>query len=295
MNFLKKHLFSLFFILFIASSCQKPQDTSSKKPLVLVSIPPYKYFVEKIAGDTLNVKTIVPKDQNAHLYSPTIKELSDIQKATLFFRIGESFEEKILYTLTENNPEMKVVDLRDDVNLIPIEHSHKHTHSCLHGHYDIHFWLSPNEVQKQIKTVLKNLNTSFPENKELYTQNYQELKNELHRLDKRIKKILPPYQTFLTSHAAFAYFCKDYKCNEIPVEYSGKEISPRDLERIIDDAKKNKASVMILIPQFNNQGAILVAKWLKIPAVTLNPYSDEYEQNLILLAKSISNDIEKSN
>ena len=56
----------LCLFIFFLGACQGSSKPSQReeKPIVLVSIAPYAHFVEKIAGDTVQVVTLVPSRVN---------------------------------------------------------------------------------------------------------------------------------------------------------------------------------------------------------------------------------------
>jgi len=85
---------------------------------VLVSVASYKSFVEKIAGDTVQTGVMVPAGASIHTYEPTPKEMLAASNADVWFMIGEAFEAKAVRAFKSHNPKMKLVDIRQGVNLI---------------------------------------------------------------------------------------------------------------------------------------------------------------------------------
>ena len=108
-------------------------------------------------------------------------------------------------------------------------------------------------------------------------------------LDTRIKKIFidKKQRTFLTSHPAFGYFCKEYNCIQVPVEYQGKNPTLKQLEQTLALAKDKDVKIALLIPQENNKGAKLVAENLQIKSVFFNPLFCDFQKHLLLLANLI--------
>ena len=108
---------------------------------------------------------------------------------------------------------------------------------------------------------------------------------------------LPPSEkrAILVSHPAFGYFCREFGCEQISVEHEGKDPLPRDLEYILQHAKDENAKIVLLLPQHSNKGAILIAKELGIPTKMIDPYSADYIESILSLAKTLSNPEGKSN
>lgn len=261
------------------------EEQTAKKSLLITSISPYKIFIEKIVYDFADVKTIVPENQNPHFFNPSIKQVSQFGNAKAFFRIGEAFEDKILPSLLDKNSKMVIVDLQNKIDLIPIEKCEGNT--CSHGYTDVHLWLSPKIVIKQLLEIQKSLVTLFPMNKKNILERVRELQNELRTLDATLEKLSLRDKAFLTSHKAFAYFCRDYDCIEIPIEMGQKEASAKYLETLIRKAKEKDIQLMVIIPHINDQGAKRLSDNLSIKSIVFDPYAKDYFGNLTFLGENI--------
>ena len=100
-------------------------------PLVLVSVAPHKYYVDRIADGTVRVGLMVPPGASSHTYEPTPKQVLAASKAAIWFQVGEPFEERAGASLKSFNPDLLIVDLRDNVPLI--HHGHESGHGCQHN------------------------------------------------------------------------------------------------------------------------------------------------------------------
>lgn len=273
---------------FLCWACS-PQHTppKSKKPLILVSIAPYRFLTEKIAGSNFEVETIVPKGSNPHVFEPTAKQVSKMSEARIWFRIGEPFEEKILPILKSRNAAFIAPDLRQDIDLI--EDNSLSCKHCSMDHLDRHIWLSPTRAIKQAEIIEKTLSQKFPEFQADFEKNLTELTQELSALDAEIRDILKPVvnRTLLVSHPAFGYFCKDYNLNQLSVEYEGKDPRPQHLDDVLKKAITESANMALALPQYNNKGAQLIAKKLHMPVRFIDPYSSDYFEMMRELANLI--------
>lgn len=287
--------FSLFSLLLLLYSCGKSDQPKSSLPSVVVSIPPYIYFVEKIAGDAVSVQSLVPEGANPHIFEPSPKQMQIASKAILWVTIGESFEKKIAAPLKEQNPSLYIVDAAKDIELLALSeehethHHHNHHHNCSATEeeaQDRHIWLSPKLAKQQAQQIGLALIKLFPEKKELFTQRLEIFLSELDLLDQEIKEQLGPNknQAILVSHPAFAYFCKDYNLEQISIESEGKDPLPRDVEETLEKAAKLDVTSVLLQAQYNNKGAELIAEKLQLKTHLVDPYSADYEKNLRHLA-----------
>jgi len=283
--------FLLFCALLLTLSCGK-QTAAAKhpqKPQLLVSISPYRFLVEQIAGPLFEVHTVVPTAANPHSFEPTANQVSHMAHAQVWFRIGEPFEGLILPILKSRNPNLTVQDLRDGIQLIEEQHGLSCKH-CSMDHLDRHIWLSPKLASLQAEIIAKSLSQQFPEQKELFQNNLIELRLKLGALDEEIHEILKSVEkrTILVSHPAFGYFCKEYGFEQLSVEYEGKDPRPRHLEEILKRAVAQSMEVALALPQYNNKGAQLIAEKLHVPVHLIDPYSAEYFETMRKLAHLIA-------
>jgi zinc transport system substrate-binding protein len=286
---MKKILISslLLSLLLVMASCSKPEKKQAS-PTVLVSIPPYAYFVEKIAGDTLSIQTLVPAGANPHHYEPSPKQIQQARASALWVAVGEPAEQKMALVMKEQNPQIAILDLSTQLPLL--EHEHQ---GCSHHHEesrDLHFWLSPKLAKKQAELIAERLIAVFPENASIYKVRLAQFVEELTQLDREIAFLLKPQkgQAILASHAAFGYFCQDYGLIQLAIESEGKDPLPKEAERTLSQAEKLHIKSVLLQAQYNNKGAELIAEKLHLPTYLIDPYSADYMENMRYLAEIIA-------
>jgi len=243
---------------------------------VLVSINPYKDIIRRIAGETVQVIVLVPPGANMHTFEPTPKQMMNVSQADLWFRMGESFEEKALSSLKSYHDTLQIIDLRDGVELMCSTPQSTCPH-CREG-CDLHFWLDPILMKQQAKKIAQALTKAYPENAEIYRQNLQKLDNDLDQLDDEIQAVLKPMKNraIFVSHPAFSYFAKRYNLVQYAIEFEGRDPTPQQLTKILETARENNVKTIFIQKQFNNKGARLVAQQFGARLVMLDPYADDY-------------------
>ncbi len=295
-----KYLFIILLTLFL--SCERPvQERKNEKSLILVSIAPFKFFVEKIVSSHLRVETIVPPGSSSHSYEPTPKKITSYKDAALWFQIGDSFEQKIQPVLLQHNPKLVIYDLRKTVPLLPYEDetvfdsdkvSCKEHSSCQHhkNSKDPHIWLSPRLAKIEAQKIAEELSKCFPEFSDDFQKNLLLFQKELDETEKEINNYLKTLEnrSIIVSHPAFGYFCKDFALKQISVEYDGKDPLPQRLQQILKKIKEENVQMAVFIPQYNNKGAKLIADRLHIPYMELDPYAEDYLENLKRIAEGIA-------
>jgi zinc transport system substrate-binding protein len=287
-----KLTFLVFFITitFLASAWSQTQDPRTH--YVLVSVAPYKFFVEQIAGNTVQVGLMVPAGASAHTYEPTPKEMMKASHADLWFLIGEGFETRASNAIKSHNNNIQLVDLRKGVDLISSDPNHTHHHhQCNHHNcLDLHIWLSPKQSKTQARVIAETLSALYPEHKELYQSNLNKFLNELDNLDAFIATTLKPLKKrlILVSHPAYAYFCRDYDIEQLSIEFEGKDPTPKQLTKVITQARDNGLKTVFIQIQYNNKGARLIANQLGAKVVNLDPYSENYLESMRTIALAIA-------
>lgn len=247
---------------------------------VLVSVAPHKYFVQQIAGNTVEIGLMVPAGSSAHTFEPSPKAMLQASKADIWFTIGEGFEKKASSALKSYNPSLQLVDLRKNIPLINEHHCH-HAHAG--GCEDLHFWLSPRLAKTQAKTIADALINTYPENEKIYREGLAKFLDQLSKLDNEITKILekPHNKNILVSHPAYAYYCRDYGFTQFSVEFEGKDPTPQQLNAILKKGKESGIKTVFIQMQYSSKGARLIADYLGAKVITLDPYSEDYIKSLL--------------
>lgn len=288
------HLF-MAVLLALTSSCSKSPSSPSKKPMVIVSVSPYDTFVKGIAEDTLDVRVAVPANYNPHLFEPTLKQIDGFQHANIWFGIGEPFEKTLLSSLKSYNKHLTTIDLSEGIDLQSF-HEEDLFSSCgaHHDHHhegiDRHFWMSPSLSSFQTEMITEHLITLFPQHKDLYKANLIKMKEKFRILNDNLRTLLNASKdhAIIVSHPSLGYFCSDYHLIQISIECEGKTPLPGDLKKILSLSETLTVSCVFTQEQFDNKGAIILAKRLNLPIYSINPNNPNYFDNLETLAKHIS-------
>jgi zinc transport system substrate-binding protein len=258
---------------------------------VAVSIMPEAYFVERIGGERVSVQVLVGPGQSPHTYEVTPRQLEELSRAKLYFRIGIEFEERLVPRLERMFPELKVVDLRTGVPLRRMsadeagdEDEHQHA-----GRPDPHIWLSPVLVKIQAQTICDALVEIDPAHADQYRANLAAFAKDLDRVHARIAAALAPLKgrTIFVFHPAFGYFADTYGLQQVPVESEGKEPTAKQLAALIARAKAQGVKVIFVQPQFPAKAAEAVAQAIGGAVVPIDDLARDYLKNLEEMADKI--------
>ena len=267
---------------------------------VFVSIPPQKYFVEKIGGDQVDVSIMVEPGANPHNYEPKPRQMADLSKAAVYFAVGVTFEDVWLKKIAAANPDMVIVHTDQGIKKIPMAAHHHHDEEGHEGHHedhdksaqgheeeghgipDPHVWTSPTEVRVLAKNILEGLVRVDPGRRTSYEAGYNEFVAELDRLDADLKEIFAGHQglKFMVFHPAWGYLAKAYGLEQIPVELEGKSPKPAQLKEIIEEAREEGVKVVFVQPQMSTKSAEVIAREIGGRVVFADPLAEDWGRNL---------------
>ena len=274
----------------------------------VVSILPQETFLKKIGADKVNVSLMVQPGKSPHTYEPKPSQMKDISQADLYFSIGVEFEHVWLKKFQDQNKKMLVVDMGEGIHKIEIaKHSHSHEDEAIkdehkgHDHgddehdednLDPHIWTSPSNVKVMAHNIYNQLVKIDSENTAYYKKNLETFLQEIEQTDKKIKEYLkntPKHTKFMVFHPSWGYFAKDYDLEQFAIESGGKNPKPKQLAHLIDEAKEENVKAVFTAPEFSTKSAKQIAKEVGIPVIKVSPLSASWSENLIGLAKAISN------
>ena len=268
-------------VILLPFGCKTKTETR-KKENISVSIFPIKYFVDRLTGESVKVNVMLPAGAGHETYSPTPQQFQQLTDSRLYIRIGYlGYEEAWIHSLEELNPEMQMINLSDDVELISAETIHHGDHSHTSG-VDPHIWMSPKVMKKIVPKIKDAIILNFPELEETVNLNFKELMMDLEarniaalQMSKNISK-----NKFIIFHPALTYFARDYNLEQIPIEYEGKEPSPFQIAGIINIAKTEKIPLIFVQEEYDVRNAEQIARETKAQIVRINPMAYDWMKSV---------------
>ena len=107
-------------------------------PTAFVTITPQKYFVDKVSGGEIPVSIMVEPGANPHAYEPRPRQMAELARASIYFTIGDSFDQTWLERIMGASPGMTIVHTAKGIDKIPMseEHDHGEVHHDGEMHHD---------------------------------------------------------------------------------------------------------------------------------------------------------------
>ena len=213
------------------------------RPLVAVSIPPEKFLVDEIGGGTWQSLVVVDKGQDPHVFEPTPRQLVDLRKCEMYFRIGLPFETVLVDKLLKTNPTLHVVRLSESE-----EHVHEAVGEGEAHHDDPHSWMSPDELIEQSKIVATELAKLDPEHAGAYSQRQEAFVERVSGLKKDLKAKLEKAGVKIVAvyHPAWGHFAEAFGLEQVAIEAHGQTPGARHLSEVADKLKAGGVKIMLV-------------------------------------------------
>lgn len=223
-----------------------PSSADSGRLKVSVTFNAMAEFVQAVGGDKVDIATIIPDGTEPHDFEPKAQDLTGLSTARVFVYNGFGMEAWVPDAVkAAGNKSLVVVEASKGAS--PIKSSSEEE-AGKHGQYDPHLWISLQGAKIEVQNIEKGLVQADPANKSYYEANSKAFQNSLDQLFQEYKSKFSSSakKDFVTGHAAFAYFCRDFGLEQNSVEdvFAEGEPSAKQLTELIDYCKKNKVTTI---------------------------------------------------
>ncbi len=289
---MKKSALFIFLMLIVPEllfSGGKRESSPESKPVAAVSILPQKYFLERIAGDTIKVLVMVLPGESPATYEPTPDQIRALTKARVFFTIGVPFERSFVPKIKSTLKDIPIIDTSAGITRMDMEGAPSRDETVK----DPHIWMSPPLVKTQAATMLKTLVKLFPEWKERFEQNYSTFINDLDEADKDLQESLASLNgtTLFVYHPSFGYFARRYGLKQKAIETGGKAPGPKSLNKLVAEVKKEGVKVIFVQPEFQQHSVEIIAEAAGTAVIPIDPLAEDYLDNLEAIAETLKSSL----
>jgi zinc transport system substrate-binding protein len=256
---------------------------------ISVSILPQKYFIEAIAGKRFNVNVMIPPGASHSSYEPTARQMNLLVNSPAYFKIGHlDFELSWMDRFTGVNPNMKVYDMSEGIELIRGNHDHHQESGEIHTEdnekgIDPHTWMSPGNVKIIARNILKSLIDLYPVDSAFFTSNYNSFRLEVDSIGNLYQENETKLKgrSFIIYHPALAYLARDYGMEQIVLEFDGKEPPPARIKSIIDLARQKNIRTIFVQKQFSIDNSRSLAKEINAQIIPIDPMDENWEGQMV--------------
>ena len=216
-------------------------------------------ITKNIAGDKIDLHSIVPIGQDPHEYEPLPEDIKKTTDADLILYNGinlEDHEDAWFIKLMKNEHKEINKDyfaVSKGVEVIYLENENEA------GKEDPHAWLNIDNGILYAQNICQYLSEKDPENKSFYEANLKEYSSKLANLDKKAKKVFNEIEEdkkmIVTSEGCFKYFSKAY---DIPSAYIWEintevEGTPEQIKALVKKIKDSNVSSIFVESSVNRR------------------------------------------
>ena len=277
-------------LLMLLSACHPKTSSEPEKPVVSVSILPQQYFIERLAGDRVEVNVMIPPGASPATYEPTVSQLRFIDRSVVYMKMGYlGFELSWMDKILSVNPSMEMIDLSRGIELIHGEESEERHPGHDHGGIDPHIWMSARNARAMASRMHESLCSLLPDETEMLTSNLSRLLAELDSLDQVIKEMLSgmEHRSFMIFHPALSYFARDYNLEQLPLELEGKTPSPAHMKQMSDLGRERHISAILLQEQLDQNNSEALAREIGAEIVLINPLDPDWHGQMLFIANQL--------
>jgi len=265
--------------ILLVTGCTTNTPQENNKLKVIASFYPMYDFAKNVGGDRVEVRSLIPLGVEPHEYEPAPQDIKDLSTANILVLNGvieTSWAPRLVEGINNNN--LIVIDTSKDIQLISSQDADEPGN-------DPHIWLDPLLAKKQVIAIRDSFIRADPAGKEYYTKNADQFIQKLDSLDTDFRSTFATCQKkdVLITHATLVYFCKEYGCNQVPVEGVNAEgdPSPAVLAEIIIQAKEKNITTVFVENLMNPKSAKTLAEEIHGKVLVFNSIHGltEDEQN----------------
>jgi len=269
---------------------------AQSRPVVFVSIPPQAWLVKRLAGDAVEVQTLMVAGANPHTYEPNARQLRKLAAATLYLTIGMPFEAPLAKRAAALNPSLSVAAM--DAGIIKRgapAHDHDHDHGapghvCCGAGGDPHIWLSSHLMCAMASNTVAALEQALPALRPGLAERLAATVAEIRTTDNAVRERLAGLRTrtWVVYHPSWSYFAERYGLKLLAVEEDGKPPSARHLAEIIRQAREAGVRVVFTEPQYDRRPVMTLAKQVGARLEVIDPLAEAWPDLMRDVAAKLS-------
>jgi ABC-type Zn uptake system ZnuABC Zn-binding protein ZnuA len=239
-------------------------------------------IAQNVAGDRLQVSSMVPHGVDPHDFQPTPSDVAKAADSDVLIVNGAGFE-GFLETMLENVGGERVLveasaglaSRQPDEGLEHEDDEHADEEED-HGELDPHFWLDPHNAIRYAENIRDGLSAADPDGAGLYAANAEAYIERLQELDRwiteQVQQVPADDRLLVTNHDSFGYYADRYGFRVvgtiIPSVGTGAEPSARQLTHLIEEIRESGAKAVFLETGTNPRLANQIGEEAGVKVVT---------------------------
>ncbi len=260
---------------------------------IAVSFEPQAWMVKEIAGDDIDVVTLLPAGSDPEVYQPSVSTLRQLGHASAYLTLGtQGFEQSLANNVSDNFPDIRVIDSAAGIEKIYGGHGHEEKESNGgHGdNFDPHMLTSIRNCALLATSTAETLAQLYPDRSERYLTAGKELASRLRSLDDSIRRMGIEGKTVVIRHPSLSYYSRDYGVRSISLSDNGKEVSPMQMKNRIDEAVSTRPGVMVVEKEHLSSSDSDIARQLGCDTIQVSLNSAGWLNDIMRISHEIDRD-----
>jgi ABC-type Zn uptake system ZnuABC Zn-binding protein ZnuA len=253
--------------VFLTGCGSTASDSGKAGPVLLTSTTFLADIVRNVAGDRMDVGSLLPIGTDPHSYQPTPQDVAKIAQSQVLIINGADYEHFLESLLENAGGERTIIEASTGIS--PREDAGEHG-------IDPHMWLDPNNIIRYVENIRDGLIQIDPAGEAVYTSNAENYIRQLTDLDtwivEQVKQIPAEKRLLVTNHEALGYFAERYGFTVVGtvVESFSSDASPsaQQMAGLIDQIKSSGAPAIFLDAGDNLSLAQQIANETDVRVVT---------------------------
>ena len=254
---------------------------TAARPRVVATFFPLYDFTRQVAGDRVDVTSLVPAGVEPHDWEPSPRDVAEVSKAALLVYNGAGFEPAVDRMLREIGSRGPLAI--DTTAGLPLSDAgtaggrgvNRADAVASTAVKDPHVWLDPVLAQRQVDAIAAGLARVDAAGQAGYRERAERYKAALAALHETFTAGLASCarRDVVTSHAAFGYLTRRYGLVQVPVVgvAPSAEPSPADLARLVRLARASGVQAVFYEPLTSPKLAETLAREVGARTLVLNP------------------------
>ena len=219
---------------------------ADQRPLAVATISILADFVRAVAGERLDVTSIVHVGGDPHTYEPVPSDARRIADADLVVRNGLGLE-RWLDRLIATGAKARVVTATEGLDPL------LQADGVYRGHPDPHLWMDPWLAAAYVRNIEAALSERYPPHAAEFARRARRYVERLEALDREIAGELAGIEQarrkLVTTHDAFRYFGRRYGVEVVATIWgisTEREPSAREIRAIVDGIRKHEVRAVFV-------------------------------------------------
>lgn len=269
-------------ILFILLALM--MSNASARPIVAVTVPAQAWLVKQIAGEGVELLTMVPSGHVPETAQPGPQKLSRYQQADVHFIVGDPalfFETRYISPYRKKAASGSWLSMFDIAGQISPVHKLKGL--------DPHLWTSPRIMLASASALEQVLAELDPQNANLYRNNLSRLQETISNIDRQLRVSVGLRSTdkLLVYHPAWGHFCQDYGLQQLAIENEGKAPGAGSLSTLFNNLEKDSINFIISSPGHDRRIAAMIAEQFRMNLVMINPMETDWMRMMLEMNQAL--------